>query len=312
MMNENNSKSGSIRIGFDLVGDHWTVMIFREMFMGATQWSEFEQRLEIPPSTLNKRLKTLEAAGCISKWKKDGSRESSYALTQMGRDLFPFQMASREWQLKWDSRPGKFVTPWVHDCGQPLRCRSVCSECGLEIDSGDISFRDGGTPEADYVRPPSRHQRSSGSIARDARAKSSTPPKVNEVIGNHRSSVIMGAILRGLNRFDDILNYTRLPPATLSDRLKKLQLLDFVHTRLYQRRPDRHEYFASEAGMDLVGLSLELLRWSDHWLRGFGAGATQAYHSPCGKVIESRLRCVHCDKDVRFENCHLDPGGGVV
>lgn len=295
----------SIRIALDVVADFWTLLILRELFVGATQWRELEERLETPPATLNKRLKSLVDVGCIEKVKLAGRKGSAYHLTEMGKDLFPFQMASREWQLKWDPRPGVFVTPWVHRCGHPLRCRDVCGGCGEEISNTSIRLQDDGTPEFDYAPPPSRYQRSSGSAARDARAKGSAPPKVVEVIGNRRSSLIMAAILRGSNRFEDILNYAQLPPGTLSDRLKRLQLLDVIHSRLYQRHPDRHEYLPNEAGLDLVFLSLQLLGWSNRWLRKNGAGTTRAIHTGCGQVIESRLVCAHCGTDVRLDDCTL-------
>lgn len=297
--------ASSIRIALDVVADFWTLLILREMFIGATQWSELEERLEIPPSTLNKRLKALVDAGCVERTQQQGRKESFYRLTAMGKDLFPFQMASREWQLKWDRRAGVFVTPWRHSCGHDLRCRSECGQCGEEIANNTVRLVEAGMTEFTYAPPPARHQRSSGQAARDARAKGSTPPKVIEVIGNRRSSLIMAAILRGNHRFDDILNYAQLPPGTLSDRLKQLQLLDVVHSRLYQRGPERHEYFASEAGLDLIFLSLQLLDWSNRWLQRQGSGSTRAVHTGCGRQMESRLVCVHCGDLVRLDDCRL-------
>ena len=90
----------SIRIALDVVADFWTQLILREMFMGASQWCELEEFLEIPPSTLNKRLKALIDAGCVERTQQQGRKESCCHLTEMGKDLFPFQIASREWQLK--------------------------------------------------------------------------------------------------------------------------------------------------------------------------------------------------------------------
>lgn len=298
--------SNSIRIALDVVADYWTALLFREMFMGATQWTEFQNNLEIPPSTLKRKLTFLIKSGCVEKLKRKSSRVSSYQLTEMGKDLFPFQMASREWQIKWDRRPGVFLTPWVHRCGTPLRCRDMCNACGAEIESTTIRLRDDMVTETAYSAPSARHQRGSGETPRDARAPASTPPKVIEVIGNRRSSLTMAAILRGKTRFHDILEHSQLPPATLADRLKRLQLLNLVHSRLYQRRPDRHEYIASESGSDLILLSLQLLKWSNRWLRGMGAGATSAVHTTCDQAMESVLVCAHCGEAVALDDCHLD------
>ena len=302
----------TIRIALDAVADYWTALIFRELFMGAEQWSELEAALEVPPSTLNKRLKELVALGCLERRAAPGRKESRYVLTEMGRDLFPFQMAAREWQLTWDRRPGVFVTPWVHQCGAPLRCSSLCSQCHQLIENGDVRLEESSVVLVPYQAPPPRHRRGAGATARDARAKSSSYPKVMAVIGNRRSSMVMSAILRGQVRFDEIVRQTGLPTATVSEQLKQLQLSNLVHSRLYQRRPDRYEYQASEAGIDLVGLALQLISWANRWLADRGAGATRAIHTDCGRAMHSRLVCSTCREAVTLDTCHLDSRGATA
>ncbi len=254
-----------IRAALDIVADQWTILILREFFIGASQWSDFTNALNIPPATLNARLKQLVRSGCVVKRALPPNGAPGYELTDKGSQLFPIQMAMREWQLKWDARPGAWVTPWVHACGQPLRCHSACHACGKDLRASEISLVD--RPVTFVQASGSEHNRRLYSVAGvDRRSSNPQPGRVIEVSGDRCATLIMAALLRGCKRFDEIERWTELPPATLSQRLRKLQILGLVHTRLYQERPDRSEYYPSPAGWDLLELTLALYQWAERCL----------------------------------------------
>lgn len=122
-----------IRAALDIAADQWTLLVLRELYMGARQWSDFTAWLNIPPATLNQRLKQLVETGCVAKHSVAGST-SIYQLTEKGVDRFAFQMAAREWQLRWHPRGGAFVTPWVHDADSAALQNSVpCLRQGASL-----------------------------------------------------------------------------------------------------------------------------------------------------------------------------------
>jgi DNA-binding HxlR family transcriptional regulator len=65
------NKSGSLCPALkaaDIVGDKWTLLILREMFLGTVRYSDFERAIpRISPSVLSTRLKQMDQAGLIIK-----------------------------------------------------------------------------------------------------------------------------------------------------------------------------------------------------------------------------------------------------
>lgn len=295
---------GLMRAALDIVADNWTILMLRELFMGARQWSDFTIWLNIPPATLNARLKQLVRAECIAKDQASRGGAPSYELTEKGRDLFPVQMAMREWQLRWHPREGAWVTPWVHACGHPLRCHTVCHACGKTLQASEIKLSER-SPTLSRAGASTHQSRVSSVTGPDRRSSSLQAARVIEIWGDRCSTLIMTALLRGRRKFDEIDHWTGLPPATLARRLRKLQMLGLVHMRLYQERPDRYEYYPSVAGSDLFAPTLELYRWAERWLaRQSGPFAT---HTTCGQPLVADLLCQHCNGPVSLDNTQLDP-----
>lgn len=96
----------------DIISDRWILLLLRELYLGSNSWSQFVDILDISPAILNKRLKLLVDAKCLTKASQPGRRETRYVLTEAGEDLYPFMAAAREWQLRWDRRHGAFVSPF--------------------------------------------------------------------------------------------------------------------------------------------------------------------------------------------------------
>ena len=80
----------------DLVGDKWSLLVLRGLFVGWTRYGEFLAAPEgISTNILADRLKRLEAQGLISR--RDGGTAPSYHLTRMGADLLPAMQALAVW-----------------------------------------------------------------------------------------------------------------------------------------------------------------------------------------------------------------------
>jgi DNA-binding HxlR family transcriptional regulator len=88
----------------DVLGDRWTLLVIRDLFLGRTRFKDFEASPEgIPTNILSERLERLLAAGIVERVPVDeGAKRFGYALTSKGRALGPMLVAMRDWGLKWE------------------------------------------------------------------------------------------------------------------------------------------------------------------------------------------------------------------
>lgn len=91
----------------ELLCERWTLQIVREMFLGASRFSEFQKFLpRISPSLLNSRLKMLCDSGIAIRKRTPEKRGYQYHLTACGKELKPVLDAMGTWGMAWvfDSR----------------------------------------------------------------------------------------------------------------------------------------------------------------------------------------------------------------
>jgi len=87
----------------DLIGDRWTMIIIRDLFLGRSRFNEFRQSTpRISPKLLSERLKRLEEQGIVERAVLDGyPPRAEYRLTQKGRSLFPVLFAIGSWGFEY-------------------------------------------------------------------------------------------------------------------------------------------------------------------------------------------------------------------
>jgi len=82
--------------------ERWTLQIIREMFLGATRFSDFQKYLpKISPSLLNARLKLLVDAGIIVRRRIPEKRGYEYQLAPAGKALAPVVAEIGKWGMRW-------------------------------------------------------------------------------------------------------------------------------------------------------------------------------------------------------------------
>jgi DNA-binding HxlR family transcriptional regulator len=87
----------------EVVGERWSLMIVRDLlFDSPKRFQDFSESLRgISPSTLSKRLKTLEAAGILKRSVVNTHPpRSEYILTEKGEELRPIVRSLRDWGMK--------------------------------------------------------------------------------------------------------------------------------------------------------------------------------------------------------------------
>ena len=86
----------------DIVGDRWTMLIIRDLFLGRRRFSDFVRSSPgLPPKLLSERLKRLEGHALIERivYSQHPLR-AEYRLTEKGRSLSPIVEAITEWGLQ--------------------------------------------------------------------------------------------------------------------------------------------------------------------------------------------------------------------
>ena len=86
----------------DLVGDRWTPLIIRDLFLGRRRFNEIlGSSPGMPPKLLSQRLKFLIENRFVSREVyNEFPPRSEYVLTERGRSLFPIVKAIGEWGLE--------------------------------------------------------------------------------------------------------------------------------------------------------------------------------------------------------------------
>jgi DNA-binding HxlR family transcriptional regulator len=86
-----------------------------------------------------------------------------------------------------------------------------------------------------------------------------------DVVGDPWTLLVVRDALFGTTRFDDFQRSLDIPRATLASRLDGLVEHGVMERRIYQERPERHDYVLTEKGRDLRRVLVSLLQWGDEW-----------------------------------------------
>ena len=124
-----------------VVGDRWSVLILRELFMRMHRFEEIQAQTGATPQMIAARLKTLEADGLVKRhvYSKRPLRHE-YHLTEKGEAFYPVILALRAWGETWfKSREEGRAVNYAHlACGKPAGLGPVCESCGKPLHREDL------------------------------------------------------------------------------------------------------------------------------------------------------------------------------
>lgn len=120
-----------------VVGEKWTFVVLREIFLGVRRFDDLRVRTNIPRQVLADRLARLVEHGILRRepYREPGSRvRHEYRPTDKGFDLFPVLHALRAWGDRYLADPGGPPLTTVHrDCGAEVGLVFRCAD-GHELD----------------------------------------------------------------------------------------------------------------------------------------------------------------------------------
>lgn len=125
----------------NIVGDRWTVLVLRELFMGNIRFEEIQAQTEATPQMIAARLKTLEADGLIERRPYSlRPLRHEYVLTEMGLAFHPVLLALRAWGETWFKSDAEEVAiHYTHvPCGKDPGLGPACQHCGKAMQRSDL------------------------------------------------------------------------------------------------------------------------------------------------------------------------------
>ena len=130
----------SLARSLEIIGERWTLLIVRDAFWGVRRFADFIDHLGIPRAVLASRLKTLVAAGVLTR--VAGERHLEYELTDKGAALWPVVLSLMGWG-------DDFCAP-----GGPRRLFRHAADGGQVDHGGRCDACDRPVPAADTIVTP--------------------------------------------------------------------------------------------------------------------------------------------------------------
>ena len=135
----------SLARGLELIGDWWSPLIIRDLFLDVARFDELVEDLGISRNLLTSRLNALVSNGIVERkaYQRRPTRYK-YGLTEAGRDLVPAILALTAWGDRWAQPKEGSPILFVHNtCGHQFQPQVTCSECGDVIRADTVTATPG-------------------------------------------------------------------------------------------------------------------------------------------------------------------------
>ena len=135
----------SVARALEVVGERWTMLIIRDVFLGVRRFEDLQRELGIARNTLAARLDKLTRDGILERRRyNEHPPRDEFRLTQQGLDLWPAIVALMQWGDEYRPSPGGLPTVLEHrGCGGAVSSHRICERCGAELEPRDISAHAG-------------------------------------------------------------------------------------------------------------------------------------------------------------------------
>ena len=113
-------KSSPVAHAFKAVGDRWTWLILRDLFLGYRRFEDLRRRTGAARGTLTARLNSLVENGILYRnpYQLDRAR-FEYRLTDKGFGIYPVALLVWRWEQKWTEEHEEIPEALTHrGCGK--------------------------------------------------------------------------------------------------------------------------------------------------------------------------------------------------
>jgi DNA-binding HxlR family transcriptional regulator len=134
----------SIAKSLELIGERWTMLIVREIFLGNRRFDTIAARLDIARNVLTARLTRLVEEGVLTKVRyQERPERFEYRLTETGIDLWPVIVSLLQFGDRYYAPEGPPVVLRHKNCGGQVDEHRICSVCGERLSARAVTARPG-------------------------------------------------------------------------------------------------------------------------------------------------------------------------
>jgi DNA-binding HxlR family transcriptional regulator len=133
----------SIARTLDVIGEPWSPLILRDIYVGIARFDQIQQDLGISRKVLAERLKSLVANGIAERRQYEVNRYE-YVLTAKGLELADLLLVMVRWGDRWTAgEAGPPVLYRHHACEQISHVEPHCSACDKPMHATDVDILPG-------------------------------------------------------------------------------------------------------------------------------------------------------------------------
>jgi DNA-binding HxlR family transcriptional regulator len=146
----------SIARSLELVGERWTILVLRDVFLGRRRFDELQRSLGVARNVLAARLERLVDEGILERVPyQERPLRYEYRLTEKGVDLWPVIVELLQWGDRYAApEAGPPIVLRHRGCGGELGEGRVCSRCGESLKASDTRAESG--PGAGAPQPSAK------------------------------------------------------------------------------------------------------------------------------------------------------------
>ena len=143
--NDYSEQTCSVASALEVVGERWSLLIVRDIFLGVRRFEALQKDLGIARNVLQTRLTRLVEHGVLEKrLYKVRPPRYQYALTEKGLDLWPTIVALLQWGDKHAATPaGPPVVLEHRGCGGAIDEHRICARCSERLGPRDALAKAG-------------------------------------------------------------------------------------------------------------------------------------------------------------------------
>ncbi|HTU78630.1 MAG TPA: helix-turn-helix domain-containing protein [Solirubrobacteraceae bacterium] len=148
----------SIAAALEAIGERWSLLIVRDLFLGLRRFDQIQADLGIARNVLHARLTRLLEQGVLERrLYQEHPPRYEYRLTEKGLDLWPTIVSLLQWGNRYAAPDGPPVLLEHRGCGGALDEHRVCEACGARLSARDTRALPG--PGASPEHPLARRTR---------------------------------------------------------------------------------------------------------------------------------------------------------
>jgi len=130
------------------------------------------------------------------------------------------------------------------------------------------------------------------------------------VVGDRWTLLIVRDAFLGMTKFQEFETDLGVPKKVLTERLQRLVDEDIFERRLYQERPERHEYVLTAKGRDLFPVLAAINSWGDRWLATDEGVPVVLHHTSCAHDTSAAVVCARCGEPLELDHVQVRLGPG--